>query len=81
MEGSAEKAPGDQAGGGICPQLDVPHCQAGTEIEAVVSIINVKVLFHLRERVGYRQISLTQPGTVSVILNAVLGGLYPWKGH
>lgn len=26
------------ADGGICPQLDVPHCQAGTEIVAAVSV-------------------------------------------
>lgn len=43
------------AGGRACPQLDVPHSQAGTEMGAAVSIMNVKVFFCLSEVVGCRR--------------------------
>lgn len=49
--------------------------------EAAVSIMSVKVLFRLRDRAGNRQLSLTQPRTVSAIPNAVLEGLYPEKAR
>jgi len=42
-------------GGGACPQLDVPHPQAGTETGGAVSIMNATVLFYLSEVAGDRQ--------------------------
>lgn len=44
------------AGGGICPQLDVPHWQAGTDIVAAVSIMCTGLISFEGE--GWMQTSL-----------------------